>query len=161
MKFKQQTKTSIKISIPENHISKKKKNTYTIAFSEIAPKNVFQLCRETPLGIIKKNGKQIQKQTDWLTCTPFPNPAACEMETVYRGVKNIIGETIATTIIEYLDKETGEPVCQLYPHTLHIFDGYKKTYMKHLNHASRRDLQHQIKIRQELLSKVYNNQNNR
>ncbi|MBQ8255977.1 MAG: hypothetical protein IJY99_03375 [Alphaproteobacteria bacterium] len=145
-------------TIPENHISHKKKNTYTICFSSLMPLHAFQLCRETPLAVIKKNGQQTQEITDWLTCTMFPNPTANEMGTVYRGSKHIIGEKIATTIIEYLDKDTGEPVCQLYPHTLHIFDGYKKTYMQHLNHASRRDLQHQLKIRKQLLRKVYSNQ---
>ena len=153
-KHKQDTRPTI----PENHISHKKKNTYTICFSRIMPLHSFQLCRETPLAVIKKNGKQTQEITDWLTTTMFPNPTACEMGTIYRGSKDIIGEKIATTIIEYLDKETGEPVCQLYPHALHIFDGYEKTYMEHLNHASRRDLQRQIEIREQLFRKVYANQ---
>ena len=70
-------------TIPENHISHKKKNTYTICFSSLMPLHAFQLYRETPLAVIKKNGQQTQEITDWLTCTMFPNPTANEMGTIY------------------------------------------------------------------------------
>ena len=67
-------------------------------------------------------------------------------------LREIMGPKISTQIIEYLDKETGEPVIQVYPHMLHVFDKYKENYMERLNHASRRDLSKQIALREKLIS---------
>ena len=150
--------TTVRNSIPANHISKKKKNTYTIRFSPFCDEGLFSLCQTTPLAVITLNGRTTQPDSGFISCTHFPNPRASIMATQQHLLQQALGSKISTTIIEYLDKDTGAPVCQLYPHALHIFDGYKKTYLQHLNHASRRDLQHQIKIREQLLRKVYGNQ---
>ncbi|MDE5615768.1 MAG: hypothetical protein K2I81_02970 [Alphaproteobacteria bacterium] len=60
---------------------------------------------------------------------------------------------MATTIIEYLDKETNKPVATLFPTYLHIHDGYDNSFYTHLNHASRKDLQYQIMLRRKALEK--------
>ena len=62
-----------------------------------------------------------------------------------------MGEKMASTIVEYLDKETGRPVLMLVPTTCHIFDGYENNYMERLNHASRRDLEYQMRKREMLI----------
>ena len=141
-------------TIPENHVSKKKKNTYTITFSTFFDATLFSMCKNTPLGVVTLNGKQIQDNSGWISCTEFPNPCATRMATIQHLLAEALGTKISTQIIEYLDKDTGAPVCQLYPHALHIFDEYKKTYLQHLNHASRRDLAYQIKQRQEFMNRL-------
>jgi hypothetical protein len=79
------------------------------------------------------------------------------MQTVYATLVDLDKKT-ASTIIEYLDKDTNQPVLYVFPHGVHINDGYETTYAKHLNHASRRDLDKQIKLRQELASRASQNQ---
>ena len=69
-----------------------------------------------------------------------------------------MGDKMASTVIEYLDKETGKPVLMLFPTTCYIFDGYENNYMQHLNHASRRDFEHQIKMREQCINKMRQNQ---
>ena len=63
----------------------------------------------------------------------------------------------ASTIIEYLDKETNQPVALLFPHGLHIKDGFEEKYMDCLNHATRRDLAKQINIRKNLIERLNQN----
>lgn len=145
-------------TIAANHISKKKKNTYTIKFSPFCDSTVFGLCRSTPLAVVTLNGKNVQDvNSGFLSCTQFPNPFASNMQTVYATLVDLDKKT-ASTIIEYLDKDTNQPVLYVFPHGVHINDGYEKTYAKHLNHASRRDLDKQIKLRQELASRASQNQ---
>lgn len=128
----------------------KKKNTYIVAMSNLARLDLFELCRHTPLAIITKNGQTVQPTGTWMITTDFPNPGAHNMVMEYKALKPYMG-TLSTTIVEYLDKETGKPVIQLYPTSAHVFDGYESNYMSRLNHASRRDLNYQIKIRQQMI----------
>ena len=139
-------------TIPENHVSKKKKNTYQIQFSTLAPAHFFCMCKATPLAVVVLNGKQVQENTGWLKCTEFPNPCACDMAKKHTVLREIMGDKISTQIIEYLDKETGKPVVQVFPEMMHVFDGYEENYMTRLNHASRRDLQKQIALRERLIN---------
>ena len=138
-------------TIPETHISKKKKNTYQVQFSPLAPLQCFSGCKTTPLAVIILNGKQIQSG-GWMSCTGFPNPGASDMAAKHTALREFMGEKLSTQIIEYLDKETGKPVVQIFPTLLHVFDGYEENYMLHLNHASRRDLQKQIALRERLIN---------
>lgn len=143
--------TPVAATIPENHVSKKKKNTYQVKFSPLAPLHYFSGCKTTPMAVIILNGKQIQ--TDgWLKCTEFPNPGASDMVTKQNTLREIMGEKISTQIIEYLDKNTGKPVVQVFPEMMYVFDGYEQDYMQHLNHASRRDLNKQIALRERLIN---------
>ncbi|MBE6460388.1 MAG: hypothetical protein E7007_00575 [Alphaproteobacteria bacterium] len=139
-------------SIPENHVSKKKKNTYTITFSTFFDATLFSMCKNTPLGVVSLNGQQIQNNSGWISCTEFPNPCATRMATIQHLLAEALGTKISTQIIEYLDKATGKPVVQLYPDSVHIFDGYEENYMSHLNHATRRDLEKQIALRERLIN---------
>lgn len=130
----------------------KKKNTYSIKFGHLVNYNMFELCRETPLVIVKKNGEVIP-QTGWDVATLFPNPGAMEMGMHFKLLKEYIGEKLATTIIEYLDKETNKPVVTVFPTQVHIHDGYGDNFHKHLNHASRKDLVYQVMMRRRALEK--------
>ncbi|MEE1029502.1 MAG: hypothetical protein UIC65_00595 [Alphaproteobacteria bacterium] len=136
--------------------SKKKKNTYTIAFNGMIDMGLFAYCKQTPMPLITINGQKQETNTGWIKSKEFPNPYANEM--AQRHIENThkLGEKIATTIIEYLDKETNKPVVQLYPSAeTYIFPQYKTTdYKKHLNHATRRDLQHEIEQRLIILNSI-------
>lgn len=145
-------------TIPENHVSKKKKNTYQIQFSPFAPLGLFEGCKTTPMAVVTLNGKKVQT-SDWLKCTDFPNPGASDMATKHAVLREIMGKKISTQIIEYLDKYTGKPVVQLYPEMMYVFDDYEQDYMSHLNHASRRDLNKQIALRERLISEFMTKQN--
>ena len=74
------------------------------------------------------------------------------MATIQHLLAKALGTKISTQIIEYLDKNTGKPVVQVYPDSVHIFDGYEENYMSHLNHATRRDLEKQIALRERLIN---------
>lgn len=133
-------------------ISTKKKNTYIIVFSPFYDSTLFSLCAKTPLEIAKTNGIKAEPRA-FAHLTQFPNPFACQMQHFYT-IASESDKKIASTIIEYLDKETGTPVAQLYPNGLHLFVGNQKTFTDRLNHASRRDLAYQIKQRQEFMNRL-------
>ncbi len=136
--------------IPQNHISGKKKNTYKIMFGPFPDYKMFELCKTTPLAIIELNGVRQDTSSGWLSAKDFPNPCANEMARNKSADTEIMGEKLATTIIEYLDKNTGKPVIQIYPGMIYVFDEYESDYMSHLNHKSRRDLQYQINLREKI-----------
>lgn len=144
-------KESLKDGISENHISKKKKNTYCIKFSPFYDATLFCLCQQTPLGVEILNGAPYKNDgTGMITCHEFPNPAATQMAANKDTLKEILGEKISTTIIEYLDKETNNPVLLLFPHYVYVFDKYQENYLSHLNHATRRDFHRQLALREKL-----------
>ncbi|MBQ8294478.1 MAG: hypothetical protein IJX89_03775 [Alphaproteobacteria bacterium] len=137
--------------IPDDHISQKKKNTYIVTFNVMAQLDLFDMCQSTPLPIICINGQELPK-TGFIQSRQFPNPCASDMAKKHSVLAEVMGDKISTTIIEYLDKETGKPVVQVYPEMMHIFDGYEADYMQHLNHASRQDLKKQIALRERLIN---------
>lgn len=144
-------------TIAPNHVSKKLKNTYTVKFSPFCDTGLFCLCKTTPLAVIKLNGQTTQPSDGWLSCTMFPNPYASEMQAAYQDMAKF-DEKTATTIIEYLDMSSGKPVLYIFPTGMHIIDEYKNDYATHLNHATRRDIARQIKLRQKLLAQMNQNQ---
>lgn len=153
-KFKTKQNTATQTSRPSiaaNHKSSKKKNTYQIRYSHLCDLTLFELCKTTPLGVITLNGYPVNAQNGWAVRTQFPNPCACDMAKKKDILREIMGPKISTQIIEYLDKKTGDPVCQIYPEMIYVFDEYENNYMEHLNHASRRDLRRQIALRQKLI----------
>ena len=114
------------------------------------PFKQFSGCKETPLRIISKNNQTLQKGEGWRLLTNFPNPLANEMSSFHNMFKDILGEKISTEIVEYLDKTTNEPVVLLFPNGIYAFDKFGENYLSHLNHASRRDLNQRIKLREQL-----------
>lgn len=158
--FKKNKKTpeQMRKNIPANHISKKKKNTYTVIFSNFMPTHLFELCPETPLALVAQNGTKLLNDDGWVGCKLFPSPAAIEMARDYPRFREIMGETLSTTIIEYLDKNTGRPVLQVYPDTVYVFDGYEQDFKSHLNHASRRDFEHQLALHKKIFEQATQNQ---
>ena len=157
-KKNKQTADLMRDKIPADHISKKKKNTYTVVFSSFTPTHLFVMCQETPLGLATENGKQLSTDGGWIRCKQFPNPAAAEMARDYPRFREIMGEKLSTTIIEYLDKYTGKPVVQVYPNMVYLFDGYEQDFKSHLNHASRRDFEHQLALRKKIFKQATQNQ---
>lgn len=141
-----------KPEIAPNHISKKKKNTYVITYNVMADATLFNLCKNTPLPIVEINGKKQDQTSGFISCKQFPNPCANDMVRSHDILREIMGERISATIIEYLDKDTGKPVVQVYPGGWYVFDNYEKDYLSHLNHASRNDLKHQLKIRDNMIN---------
>ena len=142
-----------KPEISPNHISKKKKNTYVITFNVMADNTLFALCTTTPLPVIEINGvKQNTTSGGFISGRHFPNPCANDMVRSHDILREIMGDRISATIIEYLDKDTGKPVVQVYPEGWYVFDNYSTDYITHLNHASRRDLKRQIKLRENMIN---------
>ncbi|MBQ2017646.1 MAG: hypothetical protein II208_03945 [Alphaproteobacteria bacterium] len=150
-----------KSNIPAGHISKKKKNTYTIMFNVMSDNELMSLCKSSKLPVIEINGVKQEAKKGWITCLSFPNPCATEMVTSHDILREVLGDKISATIIEYLDKYTGKPVVQVYPEGWYVFDKYEADYMLHLNHASRRDLNKQLKLREEKIKEYLENQKQR
>ena len=139
---------------PHTRPTKKKKNTYVVHLDNLALKSMcFAMSNKMPFIVRSING-QHAPETPLLL---FPNPAASTMAHQYHSMSRIMDLKMACTIIEYLDKETGQPVLQLYPNQLYIFSGFEHNYMSRLNHASRRDLKYHIAQREQLW-KRYNMQ---
>lgn len=145
--------TELKPQIPDNHTSKKKKNTYIITFNVMIDGTLSGLYQMTSLPIIEINGQKQNTTGRTINCKAFPNPCAADILYSHEVLQEIMGEKMSATIIEYLDKTTGTPVIQVYPEGWYVFDEYEKDYMTHLNHASRRDLKHQLTIREQMINK--------
>lgn len=132
----------------------KKKNTFVVKFSPLYDATLFQGCKSTPLAVVKQNGALVQNESSWLNATKFPNPCAYNMAAEYKVLAPVMGE-LASTITEYLDKETGQPVLMLFPTTdVYIFDGFEENYMTRLNHASRRDFYYRVQKLSGLIDKA-------
>lgn len=139
-------------------MTKKKKNTYIIRNKVMSDLNLFSLCRFTPLPVIEINGQKQENSTGWMSSTQFPNPAAHNLIIAFEQLKPVMGERLASTIVEYLDKDSLEPVALLFPTNEIMFRGKHDEFMKRLNHASRQDLKRQQKIRENYLQLVRNKQ---
>lgn len=138
--------------------TKKKKNTYVIKQPVLDGYSAFELCQSTPLAVVTINGKPVDNKSGWLTSLDFPNPAAANMVKSFEKLKPIMGERLASTIIEYLDKETGEPVAMLFPTNEIMCKTGKEELKKYLNHKTRQDLRRQTQIREKFLNKLTTNQ---
>lgn len=132
--------------------SKKNKNTYVVKIIPHLNKQ-FSLCNEIPLAVVKLNGKPVQEDAGWMHSTRFPNPAAITMVEMYNDLKPIMGESLASTIVEYQDKETKRPIALLFPtnEMLARCESLEELSQR-LNHATRHDLERQIKIRNKYLA---------
>ena len=147
------TSPETKHNIASNHHSKKKKNTYTITFNVFTQLELFELCSSTPMPVISLNGKpQDTNGTGFISSKEFPNPCASTMVKERKLLADILGPKISHQIIEYLDKDTGQPIVQVYPDIVYIFDKYEQDYLTRLNHATRQDLQYQIALRRNLIN---------
>ena len=105
--------------------TKKKKNTYVVNLdTTLCPLELFCLCKNTPMAVVTLNGEKLQENTNWNGSMLFPNPPATTMVNMYKQLKPIMGKKLASTIIEYHDKETKEPITFLFP-TNEISTSYK------------------------------------
>lgn len=156
----------------------KKKNTYIVKLNNVLiDLGMFELCKSTPIPVTTLNGKQVAQPDAFISCTMFPNPCASEMAKAFRHLKPVMGEKLASTVIDYLDKKTNRPVVTLFPQNqlyFHDIDdsGYveittalngdlclwlprgTEQEMTRLNHASKQDLFKQILLRQKAIQKT-------
>ena len=128
--------------------SKKRKNTYIIKYSTFGDPRWFIDCPSTPLTVAEKNGEKIKSATLFEKCEKFPNPGPVVMFAQYNLFSQIMTPSerkLASTIVEYLDKETGEPIAYLYPNCDIVSEQYDTLpkLMARLNHATRQDLMRQ------------------
>ncbi len=143
--------------IAQSHTTRKKKNTYVIDVCRSTTSPLFEFAKSTHVVVTTKNGTSVQTPGPFKDLTAFPNPGAFEMILNYPQLLPI-NKKLAETVIEYLDKDTGATVCYLFPTTIHLCDGYKDSYLAHLNHATRQDLDHQMKIRHAMIMRVLGHQ---
>lgn len=134
-------------------MSQKKKNTYVITNKVLGDLKLFGMCQFTPMPVVKING-QVQNSTGFIRCIEFPNPATTRMIIEIERLKTIMGEKLACTIVEYLDKDTMQPVAYLFPTNEIMYQGKEDEFMQRLNHASRRDFIRQKEIRDKYLEKI-------
>ena len=142
--------------------TKKKKNTYIVNLNTMTMPGAFELCQNTPLAVIKINGTETDNaKGGWVSGTHFPNPGASAIESLYFCAPEwriIMGNKVATTIIEYMDKNSGKPALMLYPnghvHSLIANEDANKVIGTRLNHASRRDFIYQYNKIIELVEVV-------
>lgn len=138
-------------NIPENHVSHKKKNTYIACFQKMTIPDVFELSKCTI------NGTKQETRTGRLPAQQFPNPCANRAVLNFANAKKQMGEKLASTIIEYLDKYTLEPVAYIFPDEVYICDGYKAEsdkmyFLDRLNHATKRDFIREMELRKRILA---------
>lgn len=138
-------------------MSKKKKNTYIISTQVFMDASLFAGCKNTPLMVTELNGKKINNQ-GWVPCTEFPNPGASNMVQLYDVLHPVMGKRLAGTIVEYLDKETSEPVAMLFPTNEIMCRAGIPDFLTRLNHASRQDLNHQMLVREKYLNMLKSKQ---
>lgn len=130
--------------------SGKKKNTYIVDLhNSLSHLSIFEYCDNTPLPLVSINGQAVQgTNTGWSKCKNFENPGAYEMVVEYNELLPYMGK-IANTIVEYLDKDSNMPIAYLYPSALYACH---KDFEARLNRASRRDLQYQQNLREQMIA---------
>lgn len=129
-----------------------KKNTYVINYSNF---NYLVFCEQPsiPLEVQEKNGKTLKKHEKNEKILHFPNPCAYEMTINYKNFESVMGK-LAKTIVEYLDKETNESIAMLFPTNEIMCREDYPDFEKRLNHASRKDLQYQMRLREKFLKQM-------
>ena len=79
---------------------------------------------------------------------------------VFDKLEPVMGTRLASTIVEYLDKETNEPVAMLFPTNEIMYrEDASHDFTSRLNHATRQDLKRQMSVREKYLKKLAENQN--
>lgn len=152
MIFKKNQTAVVKTQSAPTRPSKKLKNTYIIKQTVFMNPTLFERCKTTPLGVIEQNGEKLPHDNGWGQCKQFINPGPTTMYAHYQYYMNIMTDTekrMASTIVEYLDKETRTPVAYMYPNGDLITNKYDNLpdLMSRLNHATRRDMVQQSKKR--------------
>ena len=139
--------------------SRKKKNTYVLHIGGMIYNPAELLYSpSTPMTVLTKNGATTKEgDITFEYVQHFPNPMTTQMIMAYNNNKPIMGR-LASTVVEYLDKETGEPIILLFPHSIHphLLKNFPSLQVaeNRLNHATWRDLTFQIELRRKLLQIV-------
>lgn len=133
-----------------------KKKTYRLKLNNIlADFGLFQMCDFTPIPVLQVNGEIVQKTTGWMNSTEFPNPAATKMTTLFERNKKVLGETLASTVVDYKDKTTGQTIMMLFPDGT-VMKTVEGDPMQYLNHDSKKDYLFQLGLRTKLFEKYKN-----
>ena len=164
MLFKKNQAAAAKTQSIPTRPSKKLKNTYIIKQTAFMNPLLFEHCETTPLGVIEKNGEKMPHDNGWGKCEQFVNPGPATMYARYHYYMDIMTDTekrLASTIVEYLDKETRTPVAYMYPNGDLVTNKYDNLpdLMARLNHATRRDMTQQSKKRTEMWAAIISRQN--
>lgn len=128
----------------------KKTNTYFVRQSVFT--DFARDWKTTPWRMVSLNGKDMEDSISFNDLHHFPNPGAYQMRVDLGRALIAMGHELATTIIEYLDKDTGAVVITLFPTTYHPKTNIEQA-MTRLNRASRRDFKHQVLLRLDLIRK--------
>lgn len=133
-------------NIPTNHISQKKKNTYIVDFNIMIDIGLFAHCKTTPVPVTHINGQEINTSMGFKRAHQFPNPQANDMF-VFHDIYDKPQDKTSSTIIEYLDKHTMQPVVYVFPNDIYVCTENKSDFLQHLNHATKRDFIRQLQTR--------------
>ncbi|MBQ0012995.1 MAG: hypothetical protein KBS86_00260 [Proteobacteria bacterium] len=136
--------------------TKKLKNTYVITFDTMMDERVWGACPTSKLAVKKIDGEVVAKDGGWNTLTEFPNPFAYRMVCAYNKLATVMGKELAGTIVVYGDKKNREDACVILFPTNEVAV-YGPDAMSRLNHASRRDLKHQMAKRQKYIDMLNQN----
>ena len=123
--------------------NKKKKNVYNVKVKGLLLDwRVFEEKDKMPLTVVSINGKKVEERS-WNETVMFENPVAFETIRNFEQNIEIFGEKLASTIIVYNDKDTGEPVITLNP-MLGVSHNDINVDIKRLNHEGRKDFFRQV-----------------
>lgn len=132
---------------------RKKKYTYVVNYKSPEFYKSQRFDDELSLEVVEINGKAIPHNAGKIHLESFPNPSAFKMLESHEMLKSVMGTRLASTIVEYLDKETYEIVAILFP-TEVMYSSEHPNFMDRLNHATKRDLRYQIKRREIFLRQL-------
>lgn len=123
--------------------NKKKKNVYNVKVKGLLLDwRVFEEKDKMPLTVVSINGKKVEERS-WNETVVFENPVAFETIRNFEQNVEIFGEKLASTIIVYNDKDTGEPVITLNP-MLGVSHNDINVDIKRLNYEGRKDFFRQV-----------------
>lgn len=126
-------------------MQKIKKKTYVVRMDTAVDYDLCYRADKTPYVVETVNG---QPACQYLR--DFPNPDAHAIYAIAGLLKEIMGDRLAHTVIEYLDKKTGAPVAYVFPTYEHLV---RPDAMKRMNHLSRRDFEYECELRRNLVIK--------
>lgn len=132
---------------------RKKKNTYIVNYKSPEFYKSQRFDDELPLEVVEINGKAVPHNAGKIHLESFPNPSAFKMLESHEMLKSVMGTRLASTIVEYLDKDTYEIVAILFPMEM-MYNSELSDYMARLNHVTKKDLRYQIKRREIFLRQL-------
>ena len=132
---------------------RKKKHTYIVNYKSPEFYKSQRFEEALSLEVVEINGKTVSHNAENVHLESFPNPSAFKMLESHEVLKSVMGARLASTIVEYLDKETYEIVAVLFPMEM-MYNSEVPNFMDRLNHVTKKDLRYQIKRREMFLRQL-------